>query len=51
MFPVIVFFLWWMTKVWKDTAFANFKNTMRMNIVASICSNIAFITILIINQS
>ncbi len=51
MFPVLLYFLWWMNKVWKNTAFANFKNTMRMNVVASICSNIAFITILIINQS
>ena len=51
MFPVLIYFLWWMNRVWKDTTLANYRNTMRMNVVASICSNIAFITILIINQS
>ena len=50
MSPILIYFLWWMKKVWKDTANANFKNTMRMNVVASICSNAAFITILMINQ-
>jgi 1,4-dihydroxy-2-naphthoate octaprenyltransferase len=50
MSPILLYFLWWMKKVWKDTANANFKNTMKMNVVASICSNAAFITILLINQ-
>lgn len=50
MFPVLVYFLWWMKKVWSDTENANYKNTMKMNVVASICSNAAFITVLMINQ-
>ena len=45
--PVIVFFFWWFLKVWKDEAAANFKNTMRMNIIGSIGSNAAFIFYLI----
>lgn len=50
MLPVLVFFFWWMHAVWKNQEAANFKNTMRMNIIASICTNAAFIIILILNQ-
>ncbi len=50
MFPVLVYFLWWWMKVWKDESAANFKNTMMMNVVASFCANAAFISILMINQ-
>jgi 1,4-dihydroxy-2-naphthoate octaprenyltransferase len=46
--PVILYFLFWFQKVMKDNNEANFKNTMRMNIVASVCSNLGFITILIL---
>lgn len=48
MFPVIVFFAVWFTKVIKDTSEANFKNTMRMNLLASVCTNLGFITLLIL---
>jgi 1,4-dihydroxy-2-naphthoate octaprenyltransferase len=47
MLPVIVFFFIWFAKVMKNTNEANFKNTMRMNILASACTNLAFITLLI----
>jgi 1,4-dihydroxy-2-naphthoate octaprenyltransferase len=50
MLPIIVFFLIWAIKVWKDNKQANFENTMRMNILASVCTNIGFILVLIINQ-
>jgi 1,4-dihydroxy-2-naphthoate polyprenyltransferase len=46
--PVLIYFLWWMLKVWKDKSEANFENTMRMNIIASICTNAAFIAVLLI---
>ncbi len=48
--PILVYFLWWARKVWKSENFADFKHTMQMNVVASVCSNAAFITILIMNQ-
>lgn len=48
--PILVYFFWWAAKVWKTEAAANFANTMRMNILASICTNAAFITVLIMNQ-
>ncbi|MBL0359027.1 MAG: UbiA prenyltransferase family protein [Chitinophagaceae bacterium] len=48
--PVLVYFFWWYSKVMRSTTEASFANTMRMNILASICSNAAFITLLIIEQ-
>lgn len=43
--PVFVYFNWWMLRVWKDTAAANFRNTMRLNALAATCMNLAFLTI------
>ncbi|PVD53150.1 prenyltransferase [Terrimonas sp.] len=45
MSPVIIYFFIWAIKVWHNNSNANYKNTMRMNIIASICTNIAFIII------
>jgi len=47
MLPVLVYFFTWAGKVWKDEHAANFANTMRMNMLASLCTNIAFLTLLI----
>ncbi len=48
--PILVYFFWWAAKVWKDEAAANFTNTMRMNVLASTCTNLAFITVVILNH-
>ncbi len=48
--PILVYFLWWAAKVWRSESFADFKHTMQMNVLASVCTNAAFITILIMNQ-
>lgn len=48
--PVLVFFLKWAMSVWRDISAANFNNTMRLNVVASICTSIAFIALIIWNQ-
>ncbi len=48
--PVLIYFFWWMVQVKKNKAAANFENTMRMNVLGSICSNIAFITVLILEK-
>lgn len=48
--PIIVYFAWWFIEVNKSSDAANYKNCMRMNILASICSNFAFITLLIIEK-
>lgn len=50
MAPVLVYFFWWFYKVYKDKNQANFKNTMRMNILASACTNAAFIIVFLIEK-
>ena len=47
MLPVPIFFLKWAVTVWKNNTAANFNNTMKMNVIASISTNIAFLSILI----
>ena len=47
MLPILVYFFRWAGLVWKDVHAANFANTMRMNMLASICTNLAFLTLLI----
>jgi len=48
--PILVYFFWWFKKVHTNSEAANFKNTMRMNMLASFCSNCAFITLLILEK-
>ncbi len=45
--PILVYFFYWFSKVLKDTTAANFKNAMRMNWLAAICTNFAFGSLLI----
>jgi 1,4-dihydroxy-2-naphthoate octaprenyltransferase len=47
MLPVLVYFFYWFRRVWVDEKEANFRNTMRMNLLASLCTNLGFISILI----
>ena len=46
MLPILVYFFIWAGKVWKDVHNANFRYTMRMNLLASCCTNLAFFTLL-----
>jgi 1,4-dihydroxy-2-naphthoate octaprenyltransferase len=48
MLPVLVYFFMWARKVWTDVSNADFRSTMKMNVIASICTNLAFFTLLII---
>ncbi len=48
--PVLVYFVWWFKQVAANTESANFTNTMRMNVLASVCTNAAFITLLLIEK-
>jgi 1,4-dihydroxy-2-naphthoate polyprenyltransferase len=48
MLPMVLFFLSWMKKVWKNEEEANFKNSLWMNVLASCCTAISFITLLIL---
>ena len=51
MLPVLVYFFVWAAKVWKDLSKADFEHTMRMNLIASACTNIGFIIVLVMNHS
>lgn len=48
--PVLVYFFSWARKVWMDQNVADFTHTMRMNLLASVCTNLAFLTLLIWNH-
>jgi 1,4-dihydroxy-2-naphthoate octaprenyltransferase len=48
--PVLVYFFRWAGKTWKQESEASFNNTMRMNVVASICTSIAFLFLIILKQ-
>jgi 1,4-dihydroxy-2-naphthoate octaprenyltransferase len=46
MLPILVYFFKWAAGVWKDENVADFTHTMRMNLLASVCTNIAFLILL-----
>lgn len=48
--PVLFYFVWWFIKVHKNNREANFKNTMMMNFIASVCTNAAFIFLFLIEK-
>jgi 1,4-dihydroxy-2-naphthoate octaprenyltransferase len=47
---VIIYFVRWMLEVWKNESMADFKHTMRMNMLASTCTNFAFITLILLQH-
>ena len=46
MVPLLVYFSVWAARVWKDEHQANFENTMKMNLLASCCTNLGFIVVM-----
>lgn len=44
--PVIVFYLYWLFKVWKDITYANYSMTMQMIILSSVCMSVCWLIIL-----
>ena len=48
--PVLVYFFWWFKQVTVKHSAANFVNTMRMTLLASVCTNAAFITLFLIEK-
>lgn len=50
MSPMALFFSKWMLQVWKNEKTADFKNSLTTNLLASVCTSICFLTMLIINQ-
>lgn len=50
MFPVVLFFLYWMRKVWRDDRAANFKNSLMMNALSTLCTTIFFIILIAVKH-
>jgi 1,4-dihydroxy-2-naphthoate octaprenyltransferase len=48
--PVVLFFLYWMSRVWKNEAAADFRNSLRMNFLSTLCTTAFFITLIILNH-
>jgi 1,4-dihydroxy-2-naphthoate octaprenyltransferase len=48
--PVLAYYIKWVWNVWRNEALADFFHTMRMNWIASACTNLGFITLLILHQ-
>ncbi len=48
--PVITFFIYWMAGVWRDEKNADFKNSFRMNLIATVCTSVYFITLIVLNH-
>lgn len=46
LFPVVLFFLYWMMQVRRNENAANFRNSLRMNLVATFCTSAYFITLI-----
>lgn len=47
--PIVVYFIAWWIKVRENKRLADFRHAMRMNLVAALCMNSAFIILLILN--
>ena len=41
--PIIGYFVYWASKVWKDTQYADYKHTMYMNVIAAVVLNLFFL--------
>jgi 1,4-dihydroxy-2-naphthoate polyprenyltransferase len=48
--PVVVFLSKWFGQVRKSSSYANFENTMRANLLSSVCMNLFFLTLIINNR-
>ncbi len=45
--PIVAYFAYWASRVWKNTANANYKQTMQMNVLAAICLNLFFLYLVV----
>lgn len=48
--PVVLFFLYWFWRVWHDEEAANFKNSLWMNVIATLGTTGYFTTLIILNH-
>jgi 1,4-dihydroxy-2-naphthoate octaprenyltransferase len=50
MLPALLFFANWTVKVWQHEKKADFRNSLLMNVLASVCTAVCFITLIILKQ-
>ncbi|MFL5809638.1 MAG: UbiA family prenyltransferase [Flavisolibacter sp.] len=50
MLPVVLFFLYWMKNTWQNPESANFRNSLVMNVLSTVCTSIFFIMLIIMNH-
>ena len=41
--PVVAYFMYWFYQVWRDEHKADFRSTMRLNLISAICMNVFFV--------
>jgi 1,4-dihydroxy-2-naphthoate polyprenyltransferase len=47
--PILVYFIIWAARVWKNPGLADFRHTMKMNILASTMSSVGFILVFLMH--
>ena len=50
MLPVVLFFLYWMMKVWKNEEAASFRNSLLMNILSTLCTTVFFVILIVVKH-
>jgi 1,4-dihydroxy-2-naphthoate polyprenyltransferase len=50
MLPILVYFTKWAVQVWRNPSLADFKHTMRMNIIASCFTSVGFILVFLMQR-
>jgi 1,4-dihydroxy-2-naphthoate octaprenyltransferase len=48
--PVVLFFCYWMMRVWRNSSAANFRNSLMMNIIAMLCTSGYFASLIFIRM-
>lgn len=48
--PIVVYYIYWFANVLRAQEAADFKNTMRMNLIAACCMNSCFLVLYLINH-
>jgi 1,4-dihydroxy-2-naphthoate octaprenyltransferase len=48
--PVVLFFLYWMSRVWQNEEAADFRNSLRMNLLSTLCTTAFFVTLIFLNH-
>jgi 1,4-dihydroxy-2-naphthoate polyprenyltransferase len=49
MLPILVYFIRWAAQVWRNPSLADFRHTMRMNIIASCFTSVGFILVFLMH--